>query len=67
MSSGNEGSAPAVNAGSLENKGFEMEIGWNDQIRDFAYSASLNISHIKIKYLIWDTDKQSTIRLLPKP
>ncbi len=51
MSSGNEGGAPAVNAGSLENKGFEMEIGWNDQIRDFAYSASLNISHIKNKVL----------------
>ena len=28
-----------------------MEIGWNDQIRDFAYSASLNISHIKNKVL----------------
>ena len=48
---GNFLGAPAVNAGSLENKGFEMEIGWNDQIRDFAYSASLNISHIKNKVL----------------
>ena len=39
------------NLGKVENKGFEMEIGWNDQIRDFAYSASLNISHIKNKVL----------------
>ncbi|GHT12835.1 SusC/RagA family TonB-linked outer membrane protein [Bacteroidia bacterium] len=49
MSSGNEGGAPAVNAGSLENKGFEVEIGWNDKVGDFSYSASLNASHLKNK------------------
>lgn len=49
MSSGNEGGSPAVNAGSLENRGFEMEIGWNDNIKDFSYSASLNVSHLKNK------------------
>jgi TonB-linked SusC/RagA family outer membrane protein len=49
MSSGNEGGAPAVNAGSLENQGFEVEIGWNDYIGDFSYSASLNVSHLKNK------------------
>ena len=52
MSSGNEGGSPAVNAGSLENKGVEVELGWNDQIgKDFAYSASINISHVKNKVL----------------
>lgn len=49
MSSGNEGGAPAVNAGSLKNRGFEMELGWNDKINDFSYSASLNLSHLKNK------------------
>lgn len=49
MSSGNEGGSPAVNAGSLKNKGFEMEIGWNDNVGDFSYSASLNVSHLKNK------------------
>lgn len=49
MSSGNEGGSPAVNAGSLENKGLELELGWNDNIGDFAYSASLNVSHLKNK------------------
>ncbi len=51
MSSGNEGGAPAVNAGSLENKGFEVEIGWNEQKGDFSYSASINASHLKNKIL----------------
>ena len=49
ISSGNEGGAPAVNAGSLKNRGFEVEVGWNDNIGDFSYSASLNVSHLKNK------------------
>lgn len=49
MSSGNEGGAPAVNAGSLENRGVEFEIGWNDRVGDFSYSASMNVSHLKNK------------------
>jgi len=51
MSSGNEGGAPAVNAGSLENQGIEFEVGWNDRVGDFSYSASLNISHLRNKVL----------------
>jgi TonB-linked SusC/RagA family outer membrane protein len=52
MSTGNEGSAPMVNAGSLSNQGVEFEIGWNDKIgRDFTYSASVNISRVKNKVL----------------
>ncbi len=49
MSSGNEGGAPAVNAGSLKNRGVEIEVGWNDRAGDFTYSASLNVSHVKNK------------------
>lgn len=45
--SGNEGGAPAVNAGSLTNRGVELELAWNDHIGDFSYSASLNLSHVK--------------------
>ena len=46
-SSGNEGGAPAVNAGSLTNRGVEFEIGWNDRVGEFSYSATLNLSHVK--------------------
>lgn len=49
MSSGNEGGAPAVNAGSLENQGVEVEVGWNDHVGDFTYSGSINLSHLKNK------------------
>ncbi|MDR2057474.1 MAG: TonB-dependent receptor [Dysgonamonadaceae bacterium] len=52
MTSGNEGGNPAVNAGSLSNKGIEVEIGWRDKIgKDFSYSASLNFSKIHNKIL----------------
>lgn len=47
MSTGNEGGAPAVNAGSLSNRGVEFELSWNDRVGDFSYSASLNLSHVK--------------------
>jgi len=50
-SSGNEGGAPAVNAGSLENKGFEIEIGWDEKIGDFSYFVSVNGSYLKNKVL----------------
>lgn len=46
-SSGNEGGSPAVNAGSLTNRGVEFEIGWNDRIGEFSYSATLNLSHVR--------------------
>lgn len=51
MSSGNEGGAPAVNAGSLANKGYEVEAGWNSHMGDFLYSATLNLSLLKNKVL----------------
>jgi TonB-linked SusC/RagA family outer membrane protein len=33
-----------VNAGSIRNKGFEFEAGWQDQIGDFRYSLNGNLS-----------------------
>ena len=52
MSSGNEGGNPAVNAGSLANKGVELEVGWKDKIgKDFSYSASVNVSKVRNKVL----------------
>ncbi len=49
QTSGNEGGNPAVNAGSLSNQGFEMQVGWNDTIGDFNYHAGLNMSYVKNK------------------
>jgi TonB-linked SusC/RagA family outer membrane protein len=49
MSSGNEGGAPAVNAGSLSNRGWELTVGWQDHVGEFHYNASLNLSHVKNK------------------
>lgn len=52
MSSGNEGGNPAVNAGSLANKGFELEAGWKDQVgKDFSYNISLNLTRVRNEVL----------------
>lgn len=52
MSSGNEGGNPAVNAGSLANRGIEVDLGWKDRIvGDFAYTASINVSSVRNKIL----------------
>ncbi len=38
---------PYKNGGEIENKGFEMNLNWNDNISDFTYSASLNFTYNK--------------------
>ena len=48
---GNEGSAPTVNAGSLKNTGLELEVGWNDHFGDFSYSINGNLSTLKNEIL----------------
>lgn len=50
-STGNEGGSPTVNAGSLRNSGFEIELGWADSIKDFHYAVNVNFSHVKNKVL----------------
>ena len=40
--------APYVNGGDIENKGYEIQLNWNDKIgKDFRYSVSANFSHNK--------------------
>lgn len=46
---GNEGGSPTVNAGSLQNTGFELEFGWNDAVGDFSYAVNMNFSHVRNK------------------
>lgn len=42
-----------VNAGNVENKGFEFDLGWKDQIGDLKYSISANLATLenKVTYL----------------
>lgn len=35
---------PSVNSGSMNTKGFDLELGWRDNIGDFNYSISANFS-----------------------
>lgn len=42
---------PVTNIGSAENKGFEFNVDWRDQIRDFSYNVGFNISTVKNKML----------------
>jgi|LGOV01.1.fsa_nt_gb TonB-linked SusC/RagA family outer membrane protein len=40
--------SPYVNAGTVQNKGFEIDLGYNGNVgEDFRYSVNFNISHIK--------------------
>ncbi len=38
------GTTSPINAGNVENKGFELELGWRDHIGDFNYSVRGNFS-----------------------
>lgn len=40
-------SAPMQNAGEVRNTGFELQLGHNNRINDFQYSATANISYVK--------------------
>lgn len=45
---GNTGASTVyVNAGKVNNKGLEVELGWKDNIGDFSYSVNGNIATIK--------------------
>ena len=40
--------APYINGGDIENKGYEVQLSWNDRInKDFTYNVSVNFSHNK--------------------
>ena len=51
LATGNDGGNPWVNAGSLQNKGVEIEATWKDQIGEFKYSISLNATKLQNKVL----------------
>lgn len=36
--------APYINGGTVQNKGFEVGLGWNDQKGDFSYGVNLNLA-----------------------
>jgi len=43
-----------VNAGNVENKGFEFSLGWRDEIGDFKYSVAANMATLKNKVTYLD-------------
>lgn len=48
-----------INAGEVENKGIEIDLGWKDQIGDLHYSVNANISTLKneVKKLTPELDR----------
>ena len=46
-------STTTVNAGTVNNKGFELELGWKDHVGDFSYNVAANASWLsnKVSYL----------------
>ncbi|MFB6342946.1 SusC/RagA family TonB-linked outer membrane protein [Saccharicrinis sp. FJH62] len=51
LATGNDGGNPWVNAGTLQNRGVEIEANWSDQIRAFKYSVSINATKLKNEVL----------------
>ena len=50
LSTGNDGGNPISNAATVQNKGFEINVGWNDQVTDdFSYNASINFTSLRNK------------------
>ncbi|MDH6343061.1 TonB-linked SusC/RagA family outer membrane protein [Parabacteroides sp. PFB2-12] len=43
------GNTSPMNAGNVSNKGFEIELGWRDQIGDFSYGIRANLATLKNK------------------
>lgn len=44
--------APIQNCYTIDNKGYEIELKWNDQIGDFKYFISANFLIIETKLLV---------------
>lgn len=52
---GSVGIAPTYsNAGSVENKGYELIVGWQDKINDFKYGINFSGSSFKNEVLDWN-------------
>ena len=53
------GTVSPINAGNVSNKGFEFELGWRDNIKDFSYSVRANLATLKneVTYLDRSLDR----------
>ncbi|KGO88605.1 membrane protein [Flavobacterium rivuli WB 3.3-2 = DSM 21788] len=50
LSTGNDGGNPISNAATIQNKGFEINVAFNDKIGDdFSYNASVNFTSLRNK------------------
>lgn len=38
---------PPQNAGTIENKGWEIQLAWRDQVNDFSYGINFNLSDVR--------------------
>lgn len=45
---------PVVNMGKVNNQGYELDLEWNDKIRDFSYFVNANMSYSKNKIIYQD-------------
>ena len=66
IATGNDGGNPLANAASLENRGVELTATWKDQIGDFKYAVSANITKINNKVLSLGYGKQEVLSGLTK-
>jgi TonB-linked SusC/RagA family outer membrane protein len=48
---GNAGTLPFVNVGDIQNKGFELQLGYQDNRSDFTYGVSGNLTTVKNEVL----------------
>jgi len=47
-------SLPSENIGEVKNKGWEFNVGYRDQVKDFKYNFSVNGGYAQNKILFWD-------------
>ncbi len=55
------GTVSPINAGNVENKGFEFELGWRDNIKDFSYSVRANVATLKNEVTYLDPSLQRVV------
>lgn len=48
------GILPVVNMGKVNNQGYEVDLKWNDRIKDFSYYINANVSYSKNKIIYQD-------------
>ena len=58
-------SVPPENNLSMRTRGWELQIGWQDNVRDFSYSAKLNLSDDRTKILDYPNREKYLDKRLP--